>query len=176
MKRLVLPVVVLLVLGLALTVTAAPSNSDWVVVQANRKPSLSLTLNVPTVDFGDVDPAGANAQAGITVLTDDDGAKYIYPAAIMVKVKSNTPWYGEVSAVSSNSNAMPESRLSYRLAGTSDPFKPFSQASQAIWGSAAQPLDPDKYSYTYDYQLEVLWRDIPGSYNITITYTAIQVP
>ncbi|WP_273844085.1 hypothetical protein [Rubrobacter calidifluminis] len=178
----------LLVLGL--WARGAYADSGSVTVTASNAAKFSLSLSTNSVDFGNVDPSGAPSnQQDVTAYVDGaNGAYYVKSIsgyAETVKVSSNAPWSGSVSAAENTGTSgmkIASGSLRWALGDISSlaqaqgatPFSTtpdtsvFNTASSCSSGAT---LQAGSCTYNFDYALRVLWTNAPGTFSSVVTYT-----
>jgi hypothetical protein len=154
-------VIVAVAAATALPAMAAPPASDTAnqTVKFTNRASVRLTLSVPTVDFGNVDPLATYTQGGGNA-----------------NVRANANWTLTVTSPANFSdggaNTIPLDRLSLNTNGGG--YNAFSAAggTQTIaTGAATSNAGTDN---TLSYQLTLQWGDTPSAnpYSAALTYTA----
>jgi len=154
-----------------------------VQVTASIQPRLVLTIDVATVDFGDVDSVGLPSQLDSTPDVYNKGTRYVAyrtvgSAAITVTVKSNVAWTGSVyagpRATGPSYSDLDVGNLAWRPDGTGT-FTAFTSTGDSSCFPAAQRT-PGVHAFPFDIQMDVQDKTSTGLVSIPIVFTASQTP
>jgi len=185
-----------LVLGATVMGTRdAHADAGNVAVTATSVAKFTFSISVGALAFGAaLDPAGGGAVAPVVSYVDpaDSGAYYVNngtPAtfAVVVTIKSNKAYTGNVAAPAgqTGTSGQPLASLKWKLGDITDyvtangataftvatDASAFTAASTCSSGTA---LAKGNCVFNYDYALNVLWTQDPGTFIATVTYTGTQ--
>lgn len=159
-------------------------------------PSLTLTLNTTSADFGTgLGPNGSpSSLPAVTAYPNGNaGAFYVRHGAagnfaVSVSVASSDPYTGSVSATENTGTAgmrISSNDLRWSLGDMGNlaaaqggtPFK--TAADGTVFNSASScasgaPKQQGNCTFNYDYSLRISWTDAPGTFNSVVTYSATQ--
>ncbi len=172
--------ITMLALAIALAAASKPASaqttaSGTVDVSASNAATITLTLDATTVPFGEVSPDGS---AGTGDVSTTGGSFYIRDSAVGAAVNSNASWTGTVkaSANSGTSTDMPLAQLRWSKAAMSATAKgtSFSTTADNTAFVGATAASAGEFTYDFNYGLDVLYLNDPGTFATTATYTVTQ--
>jgi hypothetical protein len=141
-------------------------------IEIEKKKELSLSVRSNGADFGSVTPDGTinGGARGLTSSLVGDGADYVIPGAVTLKIKSDSDWTITCSIVDLGSwGGGSVGSLSWRVSGDVA-WQPIPAGGVILSGSAGTT------TIELDLRLHVSWTDAPGAVNAVMTYQAAALP
>jgi hypothetical protein len=141
-------------------------------IEIEKKKELSLTVRSKGADFGSVTPDGTinGGARGLTSSLVGDGADYVIPGAVTLKIKSDGDWTITCSIIDLGSwGGGSIGSLSWRVSGE-EAWQPIPAGGVILSGSAGTT------TIELDLRLHVSWTDAPGAVNAVMTYQAAALP
>lgn len=175
-----------MVLALPIALPAsAQTGTGSVSVQATNNAAITLSVSDGTADFGtNLDPLGSTSNSddigGVVSFQGPDGSYYLWSSegnGVMITVRSNKSWTGTIVASpnigTSPSMSIESGVLRYSASAPGSYFDVALAPSLTTSGISFEAAGTKGVNtYTHFYALRVDWRDDPGTFVSSVTYTA----
>lgn len=151
MKR-ILSIAMAAIMALSVATGALAATSGTVTETLNVPATLSLTLSVPSIDYGTVAKDAASA-----------------PREVVATISADVPWKlaGAATALTSGANTIPKSARAVRLDGSTE--NPWADGNLCTGAGSGSPVNK-----SFAFRLIVPIDAVPGAYTGSMTFTLSQ--